>query len=223
MTQRTINLYDGLELLYYMDSDFVDFGSNTISDMSGHGRHGDVNGGITFGENGLNDLKSANFNSSSEILTSGIDDFDNFNTLTFFGIVKLRDETADIRLFRLTPNQAMELKSDSGAGLTLRVNRFDEDFKLSTRNDLFDEHIMYAVRFDETSLELIISRFSTGSFDRAVRNTSSGVPVNTPDTVVIGEGASNADHTLFGASSRLLSDAELKLLSRLTATRQQLL
>jgi hypothetical protein len=61
MTQRTINLYDGLEALYYFDSDYFDGPTGEIKDKSGHGRHATANGGPTVGVNGPNDFEAANF------------------------------------------------------------------------------------------------------------------------------------------------------------------
>jgi len=63
---RTINLYDGLEALYYFDSDYFNNGSNEISDQSGHGRHAEASGGPTVGVNGPAGFEATSFD--------GIDD-----------------------------------------------------------------------------------------------------------------------------------------------------
>jgi len=67
---RAINLYDGLEALYYFDSDYFDNGSNEISDQSGHGRHAEASGGPTVGVEGPRSFKATAFDGTDDLFSA---------------------------------------------------------------------------------------------------------------------------------------------------------
>jgi hypothetical protein len=124
MTQRTINLYDGLEALYYFDSDYFDGTTGELKDKSGHGRHATANGGPTVGVNGPNDFKAASFDGTDDFFGSSFGFGTHHQEFTVAVLVQYRELSNSAGIFNI---------DDDGTWLNYR-EAFD-DWEWSVRDE----------------------------------------------------------------------------------------
>lgn len=84
MTQRTVNLYDGLEGLYYFESRYYD--GTEIKDKSGYENHGEAAFTPTIGVNGRKNFDAASFNADSQFSIGII--IPDSSSWSVFGLIK---------------------------------------------------------------------------------------------------------------------------------------
>jgi len=226
MTQRTINLYDGLEALYYFDPTYYDGTAGEIKDKSGNGRHAVASGGPTVGVEGPDDFEATSFD--------GTDDSFNFDATkpveqTLFAVFKATDANANTSKDRgwVIGGQT------SSSGSALGFNTTEElTFQTSSINDTnikaaipAQQDRWYAVvgRFDGTNLSIVNQNGEVGT-----NTQSADYQKFSGDRLYIGK--RNSSFGWFGGQiaaagkwSRALSDAEAQHLTNLTAPRRQLL
>jgi hypothetical protein len=232
MTQRTINLYDDLELLYYLDSDYVDFGSNTISDRSGHQRDGDISGGLQFNDSGVRSFRSAEYDGSDDsIVVADAGPLENFPEQ--FTILQVASPDRQ----GVVVNQASDFngyhtfaRPANDGGVVHGINSVNDDPGFAS-----DESTAAAIgpigiiEVDQTPNNSYTQTIYKGSERVAVKSTESELRTSAGFNA-IGAGANQDRHNeqsydgglaVVAIWQRLLTDAEKDALSRLTATRQQ--
>jgi hypothetical protein len=227
MTQQTINLYDGLEALYYMDPTYFDGTAGEIKDKSGHGRHAQASGGPTIGVSGPDSFEGARLDGTDDYFkpTGFPDGVLKSNEFTVFALATRAEQGKDEYLV----NQM------GGNGFRLRYREpFDEfwfafyDGSGSADNvrvpisETFGTHTFIAEHSASDVFRLTI--------DDETRGTLSGVGYTPPDgsneSLHIGatyDGSNQfmkGDIHAVGLWSRALSDAEREYLNRLTAPRR---
>jgi hypothetical protein len=220
MTQRTINLYDDLELLYYMDSDYVDFGSNVISDKSGNGRNGDVVGGVTFNQTGPRNLRTADFGSDGTINLGG-------DESSVLGI----DTGEPNSLFMIGAGSSFGTVKFKQVGYTINIRSSEVDVNLFGNSNV-TATVSYGGKFAflgfTTDGQNNLTAF-TQTDSTTVSDGSSTDPIFVEGVnLKIGEVTSNGggqggEIGQFWRWSRQLSEAEIESLQRQSAIKQQLL
>jgi len=227
MTQQTINLYDGLEALYYFDEDYFDGTANEIKDKSGHGRHAEASGGPTVGVEGPDSFAGARLDGTDDYFrpTGFADGVLKSNEFAAFALVTRAEQGDDEYL----------LNQMRGEGFRLRYRESSDDFRFGVRDGNGD--------FDDIEVD-ISKTFGTHTFiaehsasdvyrltiDDETVGTESGVGYTPPtggnEDLHIGadhDGTNSfmtGDIHAVGLWSRALSDAERDYLNRLTAPRR---
>jgi hypothetical protein len=220
MTQRTINLYDGLEALYYFDSDYFDGTTGKIKDKSGHGRHATAQGGPTVGVNGPNDFEAASFDGNDDEFDVG----DPLNVVDSSLSVcvllnPVLDGTYSVMLvnggnrvnFRFRDSNEIELdiEGDSGNVAQIQSSSVVAD-TWQTVTGVYDGELS-RLFVDEALVGT--SSVASGYANDATENMHIGGKPSQGDNLP-------ADVAFVGFWSRALSDSEIAYLNRLTAPRR---
>ncbi len=217
MTQQTINLYDGLEALYYMDPTYFDGTANEIKDKSGHGRHAQASGGPTIGVNGPDSFEATSFDGSDDKFDVG-EPLDSSEALCIFCVAKPNSVNGVTRI----------ADTDDGAGFALRFDNGEIDFFVRDAsgggpnvefNDV-NTGTFYSIVAVWTGqkIQLIINGDLKGETSVSTRSTATS-------NLTIGAATDNSefvngDIATYAQWHRSLSDAELEYLNRLTAPRR---
>ncbi len=219
MTQRTINLYDGLEALYYFDSDYFDTQTNKLKDKSGHGRHAEASGGPTVGVEGPNDFEAASFDGSD-------DDFNyqqkSEQEQTISVLVKSNgypNKRHTIVEYDSVPNGYHILYSFGD--IEFRFPDSSGNLTIETSNTPTDVWKLYTGLWDGGTVQLFEDNTLVASAPSTSHNTSSRVRANIGSSG--GSNYWNGDIAFAGRWSRALSDTEIEYLNSLTAPRRQML
>ena len=221
MTQRTINLYDGLEVLYYFDTDYWDGGANEISDQSGHGRHATASGGPTIGVEGPNDFSAASLDGGDDLFDVGVALPADKQTVA---VLAKHDDTssdADPLMDGTDGNAGYRLYSYSNY-IYWRVVDGDgtESYVNVVGAVTSDEWQLFIGLYDGESSKVIVDGELLDSISLSTHTQSN---VNTR----IGNNNSNnwfnGDIAAAGRWSRALSWTEIQYLNNLTAPRRALL
>jgi len=227
MTQQTINLYDGLEALYYMDPTYFDGTAGEIKDKSGHGRHAEASGGPTVGVNGPDSFEGARLD--------GTDDY--FKPTGFpDGVLKSNEFTVFALATRAEQNNGGYLVNQMrGNGFRLLYDNSTSQFSFSFYDGNRDFTAIKAPISESFGTHTFIAEHSASdvfrlTIDDKIRATLSGVgytpPLGGNESLYIGadhKGANafmTGDIHAVGLWSRALSDAEREYLNRLTAPRR---
>lgn len=214
MTQRTINLYDGLEALYFMESDYFDSGTNEMKDHSGHGRHAVASGGPSVGAGQYRDFGATSFDGSDDYFTTPFRDDDSSFTISV--LVKATQNTE--RRYIVSAQDGFDNgyyistgpSGDVRFGI-LSASKQEEN----TVYTIYDRWSLLTMRYDGSTWTCF------GDNELLINRTADFVAPNTDLT--IGRLAySNLDHWLgemsfVGVWDRDLSDAEIAQLNRMTA------
>lgn len=208
MTNRTINLYDGLEALYYFDTDYWDGGANEISDVSGNERHATASGGPTVGANGPKDFEAASFD--------GTDDyFDPPNDMSVLG--------QEFTVFAIHDFSGWIFDSDDGSGgYSLKGDSF------AVRDDNSNNNAVTV----SNATNVIVGRFDNGTLmctngdEKNVKKAGITASQTVQDATI---GVNNNFQfisdgiiSVYACWTRTLNDAEVDALTRLTAPRRSL-
>jgi hypothetical protein len=224
MPNPTIDLQRDCELFVDFDTDYFDSQRDKILDRSGNGRHPEASGGPALGANGPDNFEAASFD--------GSDDF--FETvkppvgdeITVFSIVRSQDGASS--------NNTLNVGSS-------KLSQFPWSF------EVISDRVEFAVSDGTDNLNVSISanasgyRFAVGraksndfisvsdkGANKSVRNINIPIAQN-PKTLTIGArsdfkgGGSQfqqADIASVAYWSRVLSDAEVEYLFRLTEPRR---
>jgi len=227
MTQQTINLYDGLEALYYFDEDYFDGTANEIKDKSGHGRHAKANGGPTVGVEGPDSFEGARLDGTDDYFkpTGFPDGVLKSNEFAVFALATREQQGDSERLLS-------QLRGE-GFRLIYRENLRDFRFAFYDGNGDYD-----SIQVDESEsfgTHTFIAEHSANdvfrlTIDGETRGVKSGVgytpPDGSPESLHIGANYDGSkqfitgDIHALGLWSRALSDAEREYLNRLTAPRR---
>jgi len=225
MTQRTINLYDGLEALYYFDSDYFDGTTGEIKDKSGHGRHATANGSPTVGVNGPNDFEAASFsggNSGDYFLTNTIQPPE----LSIFTIVKVDSGgwicdlgrpsggAGYVSLRALTDNNGVSFRLTAGG----EENNTNEEYETGYNYNKGEYHRVLATFTPQTvqlSVDGDYAISTTTGYELYYEGTGGSI-----GAIRNGAGELSGDISVFGAWSRVLTSEENEALNRLTAPRR---
>ena len=217
MTQQTINLYDGLEALYYMDSTYYDDTADEIKDKSGHGRHAQASGGPTIGVEGPDSFEATSFDGSDDQFDAGAP------------IGTTGDET----LFALAKADGLDgapaitgnTDGNNGTALFFDVSE-DLRYTVAASNSTtakfggIQEDTWYAltgvVDSGNTRLYVNGSLEATGSYSGKLAGDDNFLIGNYPRF----DSRFNGDIAVVGRWFRALSDAEIEYLNRLTAPRR---
>ncbi len=224
MTQRAINLYDGLEALYYFDPTYYDGTTGEIKDKSGHERHASAEGGPTIGVNGPNEFEATNFDRSDDRFIVGSD-------------AKISPDDAPVTLFasfksdsNATSQTVINASADNDKRQSLGVNGNNSEVNYGLHNtgevtripnSVTDSREWNQVTAVLESDKNPVLYYKGERFD----NNNGDLYAGNNDTIVIGEGAGNNRHfggkiAVIAGWSRALSDAERAYLDRLTAPRR---
>jgi len=227
MPQRTINLYDGLEALYYFDSDYTDFGANELKDKSGYGRHAEATGGPTFDVEGPDDFEAVALDGTDDFFDSDFG-FDSAPTeATIFTLVK------PTNLDRNTQNIFNNLQQGRSQGFGLVVSNGNELMAEVGTTDGSREQARFS-NFTEDTFFSAVARLENGTLrlfvdgESVADTTFSDIdndPTNTFHIAANGTGSADFEGEVAAAAlwSRALSDAEIGQLNRLTAPRRGML
>jgi len=221
MTQQTINLYDGLEALYYFDEDYFDGTANEIKDKSGYGRHAQANGGPTVGVEGPDSFKAARFDGSDDYFNTGHTFDQTGSSVTVHAVFNSNDRSK---------KQDIWDQSGSDSGISLRYRGIDNNFisvvKNSSDNSLIrqfqgpeNEWASATLRYDGSTHSLFVNGNLMGTETISVGQSNDAAHIGSasfapPRDTFDGEIA------FVGRWSRALSDAEREYLNRLTAPRR---
>ena len=234
MTQRTINLYDGLEALYYLDSDYFDSGSNELKDKSGHGLHAEAEGGPTVGVAGPGEFEATEFDGSDDVLVRQADVMTE-DEFTAFGILRVNDVVGNGGTITTssggnnTVSDGWELGQVNETNDRFNVVIRDNDApggqrRVLTRNlsDSIGEWFRVSLTFD--SSEGIARAYYGFDAELSSRGPQAVSEYTSNDTMRFAmRGSGNpVDCTVAVGSfwSRVLNQSELKLVHKLTGPRR---
>ena len=223
MTQRTINLYDGLEALYYFDSDYFDGTTGEIEDKSGHERHATAQGGPTVGVNGPNDFEAASFDGNDDkFVPSGrLRPSNNGESFCVFLISRANDTGS--------PEVPVGTVNNNNKGFDIKHDMVDNSMSanVADTNNVFHgeeisvdptQYVAHALNIDGTSGYT----YTVNGESKRQEFTSGEVYNIGPRELQIGirttsNGYFNGDIALAAVWSRALSHSEIERLNDLTA------
>lgn len=209
MTQRTINLYDGLEALYYFDSTYYDGTKGEIKDKSGHGNHGDVNGSVTIGLEGPNSFESGDFAGGTVSIT------DVSVNPPYTVSMLIRDDVTDGGAYPIVS------ANDGGTDVSIAINNggylWYNSGDYNAPIETVDTYALVTFRaIDSTTQNIVLDNFKQVDIYDDTNIDS--------DFNLIGAGtfSNNYDGEIafMGFWDRAISDAEISYLNRLTAPRR---
>jgi len=213
MTQQTINLYDGLEALYYMDPTYFDGTAGEIKDKSGHGRHAQASGGPTIGVEGPDSFEATRFDGSDDKF---IREEDAQTPITVLTIVKPSSE--------MTDGGKYQIIGDVNFNTVIGINGQSWNWfngnpgaSMGTVEDITPNE-WYTVIWRATSSTR--TDVFVNSVQKRARTYSSEI---FPKLTNIGEGTHTyfkGDMAVIGIWHRAISKAEIEYLNRLTAPRR---
>lgn len=226
---RTINLYDGLEALYYFDSTYWDGGAGELSDMSGKGNHLTASGGVSVGASGPRGFEAAQFDGVDDSF-SGPVDFPNHQTDFTVALIVEADRT---------PSNSMPIVSFGGGDETWFEYReafknwdwayrnTDGDFQSGSASigmpgtGTWDIITTGFERFSSTSGEFWTKSHVTGAYNTTERT---GTTLQAGGPIDINQDAGyTGDIAMVGFWKRKLSWEEQKAVAALNAPRRALL
>jgi hypothetical protein len=224
--KRTINLYDSLEALYYFGTEYWDGGANELSDMSGHGRHADAQGGVAVSSEGPDAFGAASFDGTDDVFT--VDNSAFLQDVPFsFAVTFLQEDTTRNHFLGGWTGLAA-----SGNGFAIHnsfgrervefmVNSGDDSIKLTQYADT-DRWYTAIARYDGTVARMTTDKGTYvgkggGSYDS---------PTSGAQPQAIGANLSNDSNYLngkiafVGAWSRILTDTETQAILDMTGPRR---
>ena len=215
---RPLNLYDGLEALYYLDSEHFDAGANEMSDRSGYGRHAEASGGPTVGVDGPDGFEATSFDGSDDELNiNGPALTGDFTVATLVqygdGIRRIHTALSTSELITLNPRRGDEL----------RFEHFDSngDFREIERSGATTgEYYLQLGMYDaaQTKVTNRVVGLGSDSHTNGFRDQ--------PEIAALGyeprqnKAYYDANIVFSGFWGRLLSEAEIQYLDALTAPRR---
>jgi len=222
MPNRTINLYDGLEALYYFDSDYFNNGSDEISDQSGYGRHAEAKGGPTVGVEGPDDFEATSFDGSDDYFDiDSVANDEPLSEVTATALVKQQTTNNDNEEYVSVGGFDFTLFKNSSERVAFKIwDTANTSFAAVTQVPANKYHVLAGVH-DGDSIRV----FRDGDL-QAVESTDGNDIRNSGNEAAIGALASgsnnyiNADIAFVGVWYRALSGAEIEHLSHLTAPRR---
>jgi len=215
MTQQTINLYDGLEALYYFDEDYFDGTANEIKDKSGYGRHAQASGGPTVGVEGPDSFEAASFDGSDDYYS--VPDMNTFAPTDKYTVtIAFNGQSGPLFHSR------SERDVTFGLGNKANIEWFDGNNTTTISTDTtIDNGLWQVVTFVVDGPSGIAKIFVDGELDVNESVTYNPVSISGSNTI----GKKLSDHysgqmSFLAVHGRVLSDAEVQQLTRLTAPRR---
>lgn len=220
MTERAINLYDGLEALYYFDSSYFDGTANEVKDKSGYNKHAQARGAPTIGVSGPQSFEAASFDGSD----------DGFET-DFF---KPESEFTITIRYKISQHKDFNRLWDNGGSVNfyltneggLRIFIWDDaDTRYQMSGGIIDTGKWYnsTLLWDGADVHLYVNNELISTID------GFGDTVQETNQVVFLGMNSNISNYLNGSMvysgwwSRALNYSELTFLNNMTSPRRQLL
>lgn len=215
----TIDLSRDLEAWYELDSNYFDSQRNVIQDQSGYGRHPTASGGPTIGVEGPNDFEAASGDGTDNqfLAPSSVTG----DTFTLFIIVKFEADGTNNEWVGSYDGFGINYdESDDSIGWRDGIDGTSKRFGDSNVGgwNRFTVTSEYDSGVDETTFR----GYSRENLDFNYTNSGSGKPDD--DIRLMSQWTDdkylNGRLALFGYWSRILSDAEIGHLNRLTAPRR---
>jgi hypothetical protein len=234
MPNPTIDLQRDCELWCDFDTDYFDSQRNKILDRSGNGRNPEASGGPTLGVNGPDSFEAASFDGSDDFFDTTITGLADATGITLHTIVKINSPVPASEDYALV----FIPETDSFGVISFKISEQFGDFEptiiLGDGDDLI---ICSALGIPVGEYVGLTARIDVGGDVTVLNNNddSAGAEGNNKDisqlgpigsNVDIGSGAVRGDgfldgNVVFSAIwSRVLNDAEIEYLNRLTEPRR---
>jgi hypothetical protein len=235
MPRPTIDLQRDCELWCDFDTDYFDSQRNKILDRSGNGRHPVAEGGPTLGVNGPDNFEAASFDGNDDKFvledngTFGITD--KVSLLITIKVPKAPFGAGAANKGLIGKGNGGQLFGSSTEGIYLGINRFDNTLQLVSAGSLGrTTHVIEGDKF-VTVVCVVNATNGVQSISVGGENVSKSVggidSLSTDKGAAIGNIKSSAgnrevaaDIAQAGIWSRVLSDAEIEYLNRLTEPRR---
>jgi len=221
MTQRTINLYDGLEALYYMDPTYFDGTAGEIKDKSGHGRHAQASGGPTVGVEGPDSFEATSFDGTDDYFDSVTISSDYWDEITIATLFKMNEaKSIDTAIFGL--RYTARIVNNSNGEYEARVRDSNGDNVGTDMDDtIVNDYLLGILRYDgETVKTNLNGKTNVNSAPTGFENSKDRlIRVGGPN-LGSSSGNLNGNIVFSGIWNREITDAEIEHLNRLTAPRR---
>jgi hypothetical protein len=221
MPNPTIDLQRDCELFVDFDSDYFDSQRNKILDRSGNGRHPEASGGPTLGGNGPDNFEAASFDGSDDFFDSNTTA--NANEQTVMALVSLDAKNAQrspiIAGDEGTFSTGFGLRQDDSDNISYFIFDGGGSFiEIATPDYNVNEFVFAVGVFDGSEIRLIIDgdvkdSEPVTSYRQASRSTKIGTNGTTSSFL-------SGDIAFTARWSRVLNDAEIEYLNRLTEPRR---
>lgn len=214
----TINLRDGLEVLYYFGEQDFDPQRNQLQDHSGYGRHASTSGSVSVGVNGPNGFESADFTpSSNDGIFAKTTQFSDRFTVAVEANVNSSNLWAKDNALWMNGNNSWEVQPTSQGSLQWVLDTTNSSVGLNA-DIATDEYQNNIFRYDGSTAQAILD-------GDVIKQSGITGNINLNDTSAFSLcGGANenlaAKVSYFAVWSRALSEAEIAQLNDLTAPRR---